>query len=82
MPDLAMAAASAGGGRVNSQTDLCGEGGGDGDGDGRVSGGTCMTVTFDRDVAMTHDDIEFISLDHPLAQKGTTHRLQKGLSCL
>jgi ATP-dependent helicase HepA len=68
MPDLAMAAATAGGGRVNSQTDLCGEGGGDSDGDGRVSGGTCMTVTFDRDVAMTHDDIEFISLDHPLAQ--------------
>ena len=68
MPELASGVYSAGGGRVNSQTDLCGEGGGDSEGDGRTNGGTCMTVTFDRDVAMTHDDIEFISLDHPLAQ--------------
>ena len=28
----------------------------------------CLTVTFDRNVAMVHDEVDFLSLEHPLAQ--------------
>ena len=28
----------------------------------------CLTATFDRDVAMVHDEVDFLSLEHPLAQ--------------
>ena len=27
-----------------------------------------LTITFDRDVAMIHDEVDFVSLEHPLAQ--------------
>ena len=28
----------------------------------------CLTATFDRNVAMLHDEVDFLSLEHPLAQ--------------
>ena len=28
----------------------------------------CLTATFDRSVAMVHDEVDFLSLEHPLAQ--------------
>lgn len=38
-----------------------------GDTDSRFSCASSLTVTFDRNVAMLHDEVDFISLEHPLA---------------
>ena len=32
-----------------------------------------LTVTFNRDVAMIHDEVDFVSLEHPLAQGVIDH---------
>lgn len=79
MPDGPSGVGGIGGGQVNSATDLCGEAsGGSSDEDGRISGGSSLTVTFSRDVAMVHDDIEFVSLDHPLSQGVFDHEASEG----
>ena len=36
--------------------------------DEQGSDNICLTATFDRDVAMVHDEVDFLSLEHPLAQ--------------
>ena len=36
--------------------------------DEQGSDNICLTATFDRNVAMVHDEVDFLSLEHPLAQ--------------
>ncbi|MCQ2102751.1 MAG: RNA polymerase-associated protein RapA [Fibrobacter sp.] len=58
---------SGGGGRVVQQVGDFSEGGGS-DEDARYSDASSLTVTFDRNVAMIHDEVDFVSLEHPLSQ--------------
>lgn len=58
---------SGGGGRVVQNVGDFSEGGG-GDEDARYSDASSLTVTFDRNVAMIHDEVDFVSLEHPLSQ--------------
>lgn len=58
---------SGAGGRVVQQVGDFSEGGG-GDEDARYSDSSSLTVTFDRNVAMIHDEVDFVSLEHPLSQ--------------
>lgn len=56
-----------GGGRVVQAVGDFSEGSG-GDGDARYSDSSSLTITFDRKVAMIHDEVDFVSLEHPLSQ--------------
>ncbi|MCF0221364.1 MAG: RNA polymerase-associated protein RapA [Fibrobacter sp.] len=59
---------SSAGGRVVQEVGNFEEGAGGGDDDARYSDASSLTVTFDRDVAMVHDEVDFVSLEHPLSQ--------------
>lgn len=58
---------SGGGGRVVQAVGDFSEGAG-GDDDARYSDSSSLTITFDRKVAMIHDEVDFVSLEHPLSQ--------------
>ncbi|MCF0223768.1 MAG: RNA polymerase-associated protein RapA, partial [Fibrobacter sp.] len=58
---------SSSGGRVVQEVGNFEEDGG-GDDDARFSDASSLTVTFDRKVAMIHDEVDFVSLEHPLSQ--------------
>ena len=57
------AAASSGGAKQSSRFVSY-----DSEDDGRVCDSASLTVTFDRNVAMLHDEVDFVSLEHPLSQ--------------
>lgn len=59
---------SGAGGRVVQEVGDFSEGAGGGDEDARYSDASSLTVTFDRNVAMIHDEVDFVSLEHPLSQ--------------
>ncbi|MCQ2105866.1 MAG: RNA polymerase-associated protein RapA [Fibrobacter sp.] len=59
---------SSAGGRVVQEVGTFDEGTGGGDEDARYSDSSSLTVTFDRKVAMIHDEVDFVSLEHPLSQ--------------
>ncbi len=59
---------SSAGGRVVQEVGSFDEGSGSGDEDARYSDASSLTITFDRDVAMVHDEVDFVSLEHPLSQ--------------
>ena len=58
---------SGGGGRVVQAVGDFSESSG-GDDDARYSDSSSLTITFDRQVAMIHDEVDFVSLEHPLSQ--------------
>lgn len=59
---------SSAGGRVVQEVGNFEEGSGGGDDDARYSDASSLTITFDRKVAMVHDEVDFVSLEHPLSQ--------------
>lgn len=63
---------SGGGGRVVQAVGTFSEASGDED-DARYSDASSLTITFDRKVAMVHDEVDFISLEHPLSQGVLDH---------
>ncbi len=63
---------SGGGGRVVQSVGTFSEASGDED-DARYSDASSLTITFDRKVAMVHDEVDFISLEHPLSQGVLDH---------
>ena len=68
MPETVGMAGVGGGGRVTQSVGNFEESSGGGDEDSRYCDTSSLTVTFDRNVAMVHDEVDFVSLEHPLSQ--------------
>ncbi len=68
MPESVGMAGAGGGGRVTQAVGNFEESSGSGDEDARFCDTSSLTVTFDRNVAMVHDEVDFVSLEHPLSQ--------------
>ena len=68
MPKSVGMAGTGGGGRITQSVGNFEESSGGGDEDSRFCDTSCLTVTFDRNVAMIHDEVDFVSLEHPLSQ--------------
>ena len=68
MPESVGMAGAGGGGRVTQAVGNFEESSGSGDEDARFCDTSSLTVTFDRNVAMMHDEVDFVSLEHPLSQ--------------
>ena len=68
MPESVGMAGAGGGGRVTQAVGNFEESSGGGDEDARFCDTSSLTVTFDRNVAMVHDEVDFVSLEHPLSQ--------------
>lgn len=68
MPETVGMAGAGGGGRVTQAVGNFEESSGGGDEDARFCDTSSLTVTFDRNVAMVHDEVDFVSLEHPLSQ--------------
>lgn len=68
MPESVGMAGAGGGGRVTQAVGNFEENSGGGDEDARFCDTSSLTVTFDRNVAMVHDEVDFVSLEHPLSQ--------------
>ena len=68
MPESVGMAGAGGGGRITQSVGNFEESSGGGDEDARFCDTSSLTVTFDRNVAMIHDEVDFVSLEHPLSQ--------------
>lgn len=68
MPKSVGMVGTGGGGRITQSVGNFEESSGGGDEDSRFCDTSCLTVTFDRNVAMIHDEVDFVSLEHPLSQ--------------
>ena len=68
MPETVGMAGAGGGGRVTQAVGNFEESSGGGDEDARFCDTSSLTVTFDRNMAMVHDEVDFVSLEHPLSQ--------------